>query len=241
MTRILFATCVALAVTSSVANAQLWYGASVNYPTGGDAASTPASGIGHAAADIIRAQGMFNESTANSILKFEQARRQYLENQNQWTDLVLSRQRVLQAEHERQHEETRARNIRYREEEVWKTPLPPRLASNELNPGTGAVSWPRALQRDTFALDRIEIESLLAKRADKGSTSELMEQLDNKTQMLRTDLRDHIRELRTQEYLQARRFVDSLALESQFPADEPVIARKDGAKPSIQEVSANRY
>lgn len=215
---------VTLLVICSPANAQLWYGASVNYPIGTDAASTPASGIGHAAADVIRAQGMYNESTANALLRFEQARGQYLANQRQWMDMVTMRQRAITATRERSREMAKVRNARYRDEGLWKAPLPPRLTSLELNPSTGKVTWPVALQRDTFALDRNEIESLLAARSEGGSTSELMESLENRTRQMRLELRDHIRELRTQEYLQARRFLDSLALEAEFPAQETTIA-----------------
>lgn len=216
----------ALAATGSAANAQLFYGASVSYPTGGtDAASTPASGVGHAAADLIRARGMYNESTANAYVKFEEARRRYMDNQREWNDIVITRQRAVLAQHDRAKDEMRARNATYREEGIGRAKLPPRLASKELDPYTGEVAWPRALQRDTFAIERGDIEKLLAVRAEEGSKSELMEALFNKTEDLRADLRFHIRELRTQEYLQARRFLDSLSLESQFPTTEPVIAR----------------
>lgn len=215
----------ALVAIGGSASAQMWYGAAVNYPAGTDAASTPASGIGHAAADVIRAEGMYNESTANAYLKFEQARRQYIDNQDRWTDAFLARQRAIAAQHDRAHEEAIARHTRYREEQIGKAKLPPRLGSAELNPNTGELAWPRALQRNTFSLDRFDIEQLLADRAKQGSTSELMEALDAKTRQMRQDLRDHIGELRTQEYLQARRFLQSLELESQFPTSEPVVAK----------------
>jgi len=220
-------TICAVLLGSLSASAQMpWVvGPSVNYGSG-DAASTPASGVGHAAADLIRAQGTYNDLTASALVKFEDARHKYLENQRDWSDLYIARQRAITAAHNQAKEEARERNARIREEQLSQT-LPPRLGTQELNPVTGDVAWPLALRRDTFALDRSDIEAVLASRAKEGLKPEIADALFDRTQEMRIDLRNQIRNLRTPEYLEARRFLDRLTLEAKIPIENTNVARSD--------------
>ncbi len=222
-------TILALLVTALVASANtahaqgLIYGATVGYG-GGEAAGTPAGAALHGAADMVRAQGVYNDMTASGMVKVEQARKQYLANQRQWTDMYLMRQRIVQGQHEQARLEARARNERYRDEQVFHVPLPARLTSRELNPSTGRVEWPQALKRDTFALERRGIEELLASRTDSEGVSERSEQLADRIGEMRADLRGHIRQLMTPEYLEARKFLDRLALEATYPVTDSAYA-----------------
>lgn len=216
---------VAASLAGTVNAQQLTVGPVVGYSPV-EAAGTPAGAAARGAADIIRAQGVYNEMTADSLLKFEQARSKYIENQRAWLELVGSRRRMILAQHDRDREDARARNSRYREEKIGQANLPPRLSSGDLNLETGEINWPYAMRRDTFAIDRADIEKLLAARAEEGAAPDLTETLYARTMDLKTDLQGHIRDVRTQDYIQARKFVDSLLLESQFPTDPPAVARK---------------
>jgi len=168
-------------------------------------------------ADMVRSKGMYNQMTSASMVNVEEARSKYIENQKQWTEVYLMKQRALSAEHARAKEEARARNARYQEYQATHSDLPPRLNSSQLDPSTGKITWPAALMRDSFADKRGEIDSLLASRVHTGTTSELSSELNKKVQEMRDELRKHIREIVTQEYLQARKFLDSLSLEGSFP------------------------
>lgn len=131
-------------LASSHAFAQRWYVAPGlgGYGGGGyggwGGASTPASAAGHAMADMTRSQGMYNAMTSGAMINVEQARSQYIENQKQWTEVYMMKQRVVEAEHARQKDEARARNARLQEQQANQTSsLPARLTSYELNPSTG--------------------------------------------------------------------------------------------------------
>ncbi|MCC6143791.1 MAG: hypothetical protein IT368_08285 [Candidatus Hydrogenedentes bacterium] len=169
-------------------------------------------------ADMTRSQGMYNVMTSAAMVNYEQARSKYIENQKQWTEVYMMKQRVVQAEHARQLEEARARNARIAEYKANSpSSLPSRLNSSELDPSTGKITWPSALNRDSFASQRLEIEELFTARAHTGTTSELTEAINKKVRGMQEQLRKHIREIVTQEYLEARKFLDRLSLEGRFP------------------------
>jgi hypothetical protein len=182
-----------------------------------EAASTPASVGMHGMADMIRADGMWRETTAEAMKNVEQVRANYIDNQKQWTDVYLSKRRALDAEHARANEEARNRNARYLEEKANHPDAPSRLDPTQVDRKIGLVDWPSALLRDTFVLYRSDIESLLAQQGREGSNSELSANILRTTRALQEELRAHIREIVPSEYLQARKFLESLAMESRPP------------------------
>jgi hypothetical protein len=192
----------------------------------GSAASTPESAAGHAIADMIRSEGVYNQMSTAAMINFEQARGKYIENQRQWTDVYLLKRRALDAEHARSVESARARNAKYLDDQAaHPSHLPPRLFSGQLDSSTGKIAWPSALRRDVFAAPRQEMEALLASRARTGSTSELSEAIYRQTRYLHEELRQYIREIVFQEYMDARKFLDSLALEGLYPVDSQASLR----------------
>jgi hypothetical protein len=210
------------ALTCIEARAQ-WYAPHVGYGYGGGygawgGATTPASAAGHAMADMTRSQGMYNAMTSAAMVNVEDARSKYIANQAQWTELYLMRQRVLSAQHAEQKEEARARNARMQEQQANNpSTLPPRLTSSELDPSTGKINWPAALMRDSMAPQRQAVEALFTSRAHTGTTSELSESIVRQVRAMQDELRKNIREIVTQEYMEARRFLDRLSLEGRFP------------------------
>ncbi|MFO1042554.1 MAG: hypothetical protein U0941_12250 [Planctomycetaceae bacterium] len=225
MNRVLAIVCVlTISTLSGQASAQTrWYvGPNVGYGGYGGygfgGGTTPASAAGHAMADMTRSQGMYNVMTSAAMVNVEQARGEYIQNQKQWTEVYMMKQRVVQAEQAKRLEEARARNAKIAEQQAeHPSSLPPRLNSSELDPATGKIAWPSALMRDTFASQRKEIEGLFETRAHTGSTSELTEAIYKKVRGMQDELRKHIRDLVTQEYMESRKFLDRLSLEGRFP------------------------
>ncbi len=72
-------------------------------------------------------------------------------------------------------------------------------------------------ERDQFAVQRQEIDALFTSRAHTGTTSEMSETIYKKVREMQDELRKHIREIVTQEYMEARKFLDRLSLEGRFP------------------------
>jgi hypothetical protein len=227
--KVLMMSLTIVALTSSAAMAQTrWYvgpqpgyggyggyGSYGGYGYGG--ASTPGSAAGMAMADIVRSQGMYNQMSSAAMINVEDARSKFIDNQRQWTEVYLMKQRALNAEHAQQKEDTRARNARYQEYTASHSDVPSRLPTSELNPSTGQVTWPAALMRDFFVDQRQPIDQMFIARAHTGTTSELSDAIVKGIKNLQDELRKHIRDLGTQEYMDARKFLDRLSLEGRFP------------------------
>lgn len=193
------------------------YGGYGGYGYGFGGGTTAASAAGHAMADVVRSQGAYNAMTSGAMVNVEEARGKYIENQKQWTEVYLMKQRAIAAQHSEQKEDARARNARIRETQGTQSSLPSRLSSSELDPATGHINWPSALMLNAFADQRKEIEGLFASRAHTGTTSDLSDAVYKKVRAMQDELRNHIRNIVTQDYLDARKFLDRLSLEGRFP------------------------
>lgn len=220
--KVLIASLTVAGLMSFAVMAGDWYGVGLGYGLGAGGmgwggASTPESAAGHAMGDIIRSQGMYNQMTTAGMINVEEARSKFIENQKQWTEVYLMKQRALQAEHAQRREDARARNAQMQEFQATHSDLPPRLASSELDPATGKINWPSALMRDNFASGRKVIDGYFTSRAHTGSNSELTTQIARSVKSMQDELRKNIREIVPQEYMDARRFLDRLSLEGRFP------------------------
>jgi hypothetical protein len=221
--KVLMASLTVVSLTSFAAMAGNWYGVGLGYGLGAGGmgwggASTPASAAGHAMGDMIRSQGMYNQMTTAGMINVEEARSKYIENQKQWTEVYMQRERILAAQRAQRTEDARARNAQMQEFQATHSDLPPRLPTSELDPATGKITWPSALMRDGFASNRKQIDDLFATRAHTGTMSELSSQITRSVKSLQDELRKNIREIVPQEYMDARRFLDRLSLEGRFPA-----------------------
>ena len=82
---------------------------------------------------------------------------------------------------------------------------------------SGKIHWPESLADAAYADNRKSLESLFATRAHTGTTADLSEAIKTEVKSLHSELRKHIRELKTQDYIEARKLLDGLATEGQIP------------------------
>ncbi|MFO0916747.1 MAG: hypothetical protein U0872_00325 [Planctomycetaceae bacterium] len=179
---------------------------------------TPGASYGHAMADMVRSEGMYNESTGRAMISVEEARGKYIQNEKQWTEVYMMQRRIREADKAQRIEDARAANQRF-ETYLASRPsnLPPRLTGSQLEPSTGKIIWPSALLQDAFAIPRGELDQLFSSRAHTGTTSDLSAEISKQVRAMRDELRNHIRDMPTQEYMAARKFLDSLNQEGQTP------------------------
>jgi hypothetical protein len=217
--------CCACCLSVHSAYAQRWFvpgNVGLGYGWGGGlgygGVGTPASLEGQAMADMIRSQGEYNAMTSGAMINYEDARGKYIENQKQWTELYQMRQRVLREQRAQNEQDRQVRQARLQEYRETRPSNPTaRLTTAQLDPTTGKIRWPTALERDGFAPLRTDLDNLFATRAHTGTTSEVAQAISTKIREMQAELRKHIRDIVTSEYLEARRFLDSLALEGQLP------------------------
>jgi hypothetical protein len=98
---------------------------------------------------------------------------------------------------------------------------PTRLSSYQLWSKPGYVRWPSMLLHNDYAEIRSQIDRLCRERspADSGAGSQNCVDLQLNVDRFRTALNARIKAYKPADYIVAKKFLDSLALEATFPID----------------------
>lgn len=183
-----------------------WWGAGAFAP-GYYAGTTPAESYAMGQAALIRAQGDAYRAAAAGAIDYEQARRTFMENQQRWHEITLQRRQMG----EQQRAERAAADRAARERRALANPPSPIAMSDaQYDPKTGEVTWPELLQTDQFLSQRQQLDELLKLRAHTGKTADVDEQILQSATAFRNDLKQKIRQLPPSDYIESRKFLDSL-------------------------------
>jgi len=171
---------------------------------------TAESSAAHGYADYIRAEGLYNMATAQSLIYAEQARSVYLQNrsvafQGYWAGKE-QRSAIDAQKRESSRHSAEALNI------AGKYNAPQPLGTELLNPQTGKVVWPKALLDSKYAAQRAEIEKLFELRVRTPSWPSSQSKIQAATGELATLLKNNITSTPATDYMKARKFLDSLAV-----------------------------
>lgn len=196
-----------------VPNAQQVYGGGY-----GGYESSPGTVAGSAMqgmASLAQAAGSYNLSTSAAAVNMTQARKQDLENYSTGVNTFFETRRVNKEARlaEAGPRLTEAQIVRIAHESAPK-PLSPR----QLDPVSGRIFWPLMLQADRFQEQRTVLEQAFSLRSQKGTLQlEEAQQVKRTTQALLTDLRELVQDADPMAYMEAKRFVESLAYEARKP------------------------
>ncbi|MFQ5732207.1 MAG: hypothetical protein ACE5KM_09650 [Planctomycetaceae bacterium] len=174
-------------------------------------------GYGYTYADVIRARGLAARNFARAQIDFQNARSKYIENQKKWLETYYERKRIGEAARRARNEERSASVQRYLARQ--RNQKLPRLSPDELDPNSGALTWPRGLREFEFSGQRRELEELFALRAQTGTTSDLAKKIYAGTRAMRLKLLDNIRDLPVDDYIDARRFLERMGNEARRAPD----------------------
>lgn len=180
------------------------------YGYGGEyyaAGYSPVEGYQRGLADVIRARGEAAESYSHAAINREIARSKYLDNKLKWTDIYWKRKRLGEAELAKNYDRMRARRDTYLA--ANRDRQPEVLAPSQLDLHSGEIEWPEPLQGPAYAELRKQIEEELKLQADTGTNSNAGKIRVHARQM-QNILKDHIREMDSNEYIAARKFLDRL-------------------------------
>ena len=99
-----------------------------------------------------------------------------------------------------------------------KEAAPDRLSSKQLDPLVGKIRWPEVLRLETYAAGREQLDGLFAQRAAAGGNADVSGHvaIRNTARQMQADLKKNISEYPPSAYLEARRFLESLANEARF-------------------------
>jgi hypothetical protein len=163
-------------------------------------------------AGVIRAQGQANVLNSQALINYQQARSRYIDNQVKWQQAYHVMRRSAESFWE-QDRQTRAA-VRDRWLASRGSGAPVHLTAAELNPQSGQLKWPEALQLPAFAHSRGRIEDLMEARARSTASINTAQELHRNLKELSHELRSEIHHIPPHEYMQARKFLDSLMFES---------------------------
>ncbi len=180
-------------------------------------AATPAESYFRGAAEVIKDKGVYNELTAQAAREFAQANTITLENARKWIQMYFDMRQLNREERaaERGSRPSLSFLIRSAQEGA-----PRRLSPYEFDATTGQINWPLALQADAFAGHRTQLEQLFTFRASgprQAAAFDTFIGIWQGTERLIDALQGYVASLPPQEYVAAKRFLQSLALEAGQP------------------------
>ncbi len=181
--------------------------------------STIAEGALRGMADGMRSLGEFGVLSARTAILLEEANVANMENQTRWIDIYYDRQELSR----QRREAKRGPRASYEDlARIARLGRPDRLSPGELDGLTGEISWPVLLRDGDFARDRAEVERVFAQRAESGTieTDDYLKVRQTVHEM-RFGLKQRIQSLPAVDYIQAKRFLRSLAYEAQQPTQFP--------------------
>ncbi len=188
------------------------------YPYGAWSRSlTAAEGFGRALGDMITGLGQYNLNTSAAAVNLSLARQSEINNDKLWTQTYFQMRDI-----NREHREVAIRRERGNPED-WaryaQVGRPKPLGNQSLDAVTGEIRWPILLNLPDFATQRAVLEKAFANRAYHGvlGAEEYLAVRQVTGEML-AGLRDRVADLPPQQYLVARRFLESLAFEASQPA-----------------------
>jgi len=174
--------------------------------TGG--ASTAAGSAMNGMASVISAKGDYNLSTSAAAMNMTQAQKQEIENRQQATNTYFEMRSTNRAarDAERAPRPTMEQLARWAHEGAPK-PLGP----SQMDPVSGRLNWPTALQQDSFESQRSQVDQLFATRARYGSLS-YSDQLTVRRTVddMFGELKAQIRDVPPQDYVDSRNFLASV-------------------------------
>lgn len=191
------------------AQAQYYYG----YPYSYHHASTAAEGYARGMADVVRSAGEYRLRRSEAAINYEQARSKRLDNRLKATNTYFEMRRINKEYRDANRRARLPREDLYR---IARENLPDRLSPTQLDPLNGVIFWPPVLLNDPFAAQRKKVEALFAQRAASPTGPSSYGDIKEATEVLQNNLKSRIDDYDTREYLDARRFIESLAYEGRF-------------------------
>jgi hypothetical protein len=190
-----------------------WGGGFGDWGAGSTVAGSYLSGMGQA----IRAEGQYNLMSSEAAINLEEAQKRDIENRALWTNTYFEMRRINKANRFAKKSPPRTQDDWAR---MAAEAAPKRLNSTELDPITGVIHWPAALEGPKFSKDRDALDQLFHDRAQSDGAIGMADykKIRATVNSALDTLKKNIRDLDVRYYTQAKRFLTGLAREADFPA-----------------------
>jgi hypothetical protein len=164
---------------------------------------------------MIQSAGQYNYMTSAALQNYEQARSQYIDNQVAWQQAYHQMHRSAEAYFEENRQKRAASRDRWLASRG--SGAPPRLNTAQIDLHSGQIHWPDALKTPEYASYRNDLEQLFFIRAQTTGSEGIKKQIRDTVKNMSQELKSHIRDLPPNDYLEARKFLESLGFEINYP------------------------
>jgi len=180
------------------------YGGGYGYGWGGHA-STAAEGYQRGYADVVRSYGMANLLNSEASKNWEDARRAYIDNRAKATETYFEMRRYNNEARKAERGSPFSMETFVR---LSHQQAPARLSTSQLDPLTGGIGWPAALQKNEYTAFRTRLDGLFKNLAAGYSDSgEIKKAVEEFQEQLKADLA----QFQANDYLAAKNFLTSLS------------------------------
>lgn len=166
-----------------------------------------------AQAAMVTALATANKTNAETLRTLEEARALALANELKKAETFYGK-KTLYENHRKLNEVRPPRATKEALLRYSQMSAPQRLTKEQFDLIKGEIRWPSVLQKDEFEEHRSQIETLFVKRLD--FSQDIQGQVQDITDRMSARLSSLAREVPSSEYIKARKFIRSLAYESQF-------------------------
>jgi hypothetical protein len=174
------------------------------YSSPGTAAGSAMNGM----ANVISAQGNYNLATSAAAINMTQARRNEIQNAQLYTDAYFQMRATNRAARKAEAGPPATMEQLAR---IAHSGAPRPITEKELNPESGQINWPTALQQKTFDKQRAELEEVVLKQVRYGGLSFADQmQARNAIETMFAGLKENIETLPPQQYADSRSFLNSM-------------------------------
>ena len=223
-----FTRCVLLALALSlpgIASAQ-WYARGYRNPYAYGGYGGGYGGYGYGAttargselqgmASVIGASGQAALARSEAGINYEEARSKFIDNQLKWAKTYYERKDVYQSHADKEAEKNR--EVRDRYLATKPSGLPPRLGPSQLDPSTGQITWPSALEGPEYREGKNALQDLFMTRVFTSGSDDTANKIYQTARDMQYLLKTHIDDMPPYEYLAARKFLESMAFEGRYP------------------------
>ncbi|MEK6246944.1 MAG: hypothetical protein N2C12_02115 [Planctomycetales bacterium] len=201
-------------LSSGTAMAQ-WYGGSANV---GYHASTVAEGRGNAISSVTRAKGQYQIDKSQSRINDAQAESMEMQNRVTATNDYFERREINRKNRFGDYAQKKEKNTQERMFKYGKEGRPTRLTSKELDPITGQITWPIALEAPNFKDYRNTIDGEFVKRAESHSrfSYDGYQAVTKSIDGMQTKLRSEVSKIQPMNWTSANDFVKRLTAEARY-------------------------
>lgn len=193
------------------ARAQLGLGASnIGYH-----ASTVAAGEGNAMSSVTRARGQYQLDQSQAAINKAQARSMEIKNRVDLAKSFFEARSINKKARFGDYDERKKTNTQRTLMRYGQEGRPTRLTSSELDPVTGQITWPIALEAPSFGTYTKPIDEAFVKRAETRARFpyDTYQNVTKNCKGLSDELKGQVKTMNQQEWTQAKSFVNRLRRE----------------------------